>query len=85
MQPARSIRTLNHLIAHTYCGHKTPYIISEGNLIGGNYGSVTFGGQNTAVSGFSIAAIMGGFVYYNGPTQTNASGVANSYFYALKY
>jgi len=62
---------------------QNPYIISEGNLIGGNYGSVTFGGQNTAVSGFSIAAIMGGFVYYNGPTQTNASGVANSYFYAL--
>jgi len=75
---------------------QNPYPVSEGNLIGGNYGSVTFGGQNSAVTGFSLACVMGGYAYYNGPTQNTATsplspganggvsaGVANSYFYCM--
>jgi len=74
-----------------------PYALpTEGGLVGGTYGSVEFGGQNTAVGGWTIACIMGGYVYFNGPTQqtptstvvTGVAGsanaaVASSYFYCM--
>jgi len=76
---------------------QTPYVSTsqensepDGGLVGGAYGSLSFTAMNTAASGFSLVCIMGGFAYYNGPTQninaTSGGVVFNqvqSYFYCM--
>jgi len=45
----------------------------DGGLAGGAYGSLGLNGMNSGASGFSLACIMDGFAYYNGPTQNNVT------------
>jgi outer membrane protein assembly factor BamB len=66
------------------------YVISSGDLAGGQYGSLGFGGMNTSPTGMSLVCVMDGYAYYNGPTKNNVTVVGGlnanqpvSYFYCM--
>jgi len=60
-----------------------PYPVSQGGIVGGDYGSLSFGGQNSQVGGFSNPLVAGGFIYYNGPVDAS-NGTAISRFYCAE-